>query len=48
MVNAAPDGYTVLLVNPANFINTTLYANLNFNFLRDIAPVASFNCGCRM
>jgi len=30
-------------VNPANFINTTLYANLNFDFLRDIVPVASFN-----
>jgi tripartite-type tricarboxylate transporter receptor subunit TctC len=42
VVNAAPDGYTVLLVNPANFINTTLYANLAFNFPRDIAPVASF------
>jgi len=33
----------VLLVNPANFINASLYANLNFNFIRDIAPVASFN-----
>ena len=43
VVNAAPDGYTVLLVNPANFINASLYANLNFNFIRDIAPVASFN-----
>jgi tripartite-type tricarboxylate transporter receptor subunit TctC len=43
VVNAAPDGYTVLLVNPANFINTTLYTNLRFNFLRDIAPVAAFN-----
>ena len=42
VVNAAPDGYTVLLVIPANFINTKLYANLSFNFLRDIAPVASF------
>ena len=42
-VNAEPDGYTVLLVNPANYINTTLYANLKFNFVRDIAPVASFN-----
>jgi tripartite-type tricarboxylate transporter receptor subunit TctC len=42
-VNAEPDGYTVLLVNPANFINTSLYANLKFNFVRDIAPVASFN-----
>lgn len=43
VVNAAPDGYTLLLVNPANYINTTLYANLKFNFPRDIAPVASFN-----
>src|SRR6202040_1850659 len=42
VVNAEPDGYTVLLVNPANFINATLYANLRFNFVRDIAPVASF------
>src|ERR1700742_2597561 len=41
-VNAEPDGYTVLLVNPANFINTSLYANLKFNFPRDVAPVASF------
>src|ERR1700743_3056502 len=43
VVNADPDGYTVLLVNPANFINTSLYANLKFNFTRDIAGVASFN-----
>ncbi|MEO5845199.1 MAG: tripartite tricarboxylate transporter substrate binding protein [Caldimonas sp.] len=40
VVNAAPDGYTMLLVNPANGINATLYKNLNFNFIRDIAPVA--------
>jgi len=43
VVNAQPDGYTVLLVNPANYINTTLYANLKFNFVRDIVPIASFN-----
>ena len=43
VVNAEPDGYTVLLVNPANFINASLYANLRFNFIRDIAAVASFN-----
>ena len=43
VVKAEPDGYTVLLVNPANFINASLYTNLNFNFVRDIAPVASFN-----
>jgi tripartite-type tricarboxylate transporter receptor subunit TctC len=42
-VNAEADGYTVLLVNPANYINTSLYANLKFNFVRDIAAVASFN-----
>src|SRR3984893_16968921 len=37
---ADPDGYTVLLVNPANAINATLYKNLTFNFIRDMAPVA--------
>ena len=40
VVHAAPDGYTLLLVNPANFINATLYENLNFNFIRDVTPVA--------
>jgi tripartite-type tricarboxylate transporter receptor subunit TctC len=40
VVNAAPDGYTLLLVNPANAINATLYERLPFNFVRDIAPVA--------
>jgi tripartite-type tricarboxylate transporter receptor subunit TctC len=40
VVNADPDGYTVLLVNPANGINASLYAKLSFNFIRDIAPVA--------
>ena len=39
---ADPDGYTLLLVNPANAINTTLYKNLPFNFLHDLAPVAGF------
>jgi tripartite-type tricarboxylate transporter receptor subunit TctC len=43
VVKADPDGYTVLLINPANFINASLYVNLNFNFIRDIAPVAAFN-----
>ena len=43
VVNAEPDGYTLLLVNPANYINASLYANLKFNVVRDIAPVASFN-----
>src|SRR3954464_8919723 len=42
VVNAEPDGYTVLLVNPANYINASLYLNLKFSFIRDIAPVASF------
>jgi tripartite-type tricarboxylate transporter receptor subunit TctC len=42
-INAEPDGYTVLLVNPANYINATLYTNLKFNLVRDIAPVAAFN-----
>ena len=39
--SAPPDGYTLLLVSPANAINATLYDKLNFNFIRDIAPVAS-------
>jgi tripartite-type tricarboxylate transporter receptor subunit TctC len=43
VVNAEPDGYTVLLINPANYINSSLYTNLKFNFVRDIAAVASFN-----
>jgi len=41
VVKAAPDGYTLLLVNSANAINATLYGKLNFNFIRDIAPIAS-------
>ena len=40
VVRSAPDGYTMLLVNAANGINATLYKNLPFNFIRDIAPVA--------
>ncbi|MCC6780551.1 MAG: tripartite tricarboxylate transporter substrate binding protein [Hyphomicrobiales bacterium] len=42
VVNAPADGYTVLLINPANAINATLYPKLSFNFIRDIAPVAGF------
>ena len=42
-INAEPDGYTVLLINPANYINATLYTNLKFNLVRDIEPIASFN-----
>ena len=41
-VKSPPDGYTVFLVNPANTINATLYKNLSFNFIRDMAPVAGF------
>jgi tripartite-type tricarboxylate transporter receptor subunit TctC len=40
VVNAAADGHTLLLVAPANTINATLYDHLEFNFIRDIAPVA--------
>ena len=40
VVHAPPDGYTLLLVAPANAINVTLYEKLNYNFLHDIAPVA--------
>jgi tripartite-type tricarboxylate transporter receptor subunit TctC len=41
VVNAAPDGYTLLVFASAAAINATLYTNLNFNFIRDIVPVAS-------
>ena len=40
VVNAPPDGYTLLLVGPSSAINATLYEKLSFNFLRDIAPVS--------
>ncbi len=40
VINSPPDGYTLLLVNPANGINATLYKKLNFNFIRDTTPVA--------
>jgi tripartite-type tricarboxylate transporter receptor subunit TctC len=40
--HAAPDGYTVFLVNPANAINASLYKNLPFDFIRDMTPVAGF------
>ena len=39
VIHAAPDGYTLLFVNPANGINASLYKKLSFNFVRDIAPV---------
>jgi len=45
VVRALPDGYSLLLVTQSNAINATLYENLNFNFIRDIAPVASISRG---
>jgi tripartite-type tricarboxylate transporter receptor subunit TctC len=41
VVNAPPDGYTLLLVSSAHAIGATLYDNLSFNFIRDIVPVAT-------
>jgi tripartite-type tricarboxylate transporter receptor subunit TctC len=41
VVRAPADGYTILLVGPANAISGSLYPDLPFNFLRDIAPVAA-------
>ena len=41
VVRAPADGYTLLLVTNPNVINATLYDKLNYNFIRDIAPVAS-------
>jgi tripartite-type tricarboxylate transporter receptor subunit TctC len=40
VVEAPPDGYTLLMVPPAVAANEALYENLNFNFMRDIAPAA--------
>ena len=40
VVKARPDGYTILMASTTNTINATLYDKLNFNFIRDIAPVA--------
>jgi tripartite-type tricarboxylate transporter receptor subunit TctC len=40
VVTAAPDGYTLLSVGTPNAVNATLYDNLSFNFMRDIAPIA--------
>jgi tripartite-type tricarboxylate transporter receptor subunit TctC len=45
VVHALPDGYTLLLAGAPNAVNTTLYDNLSFNFLRDIAPVACIGRG---
>src|SRR5205823_3313181 len=41
VVRAPADGYTLLAISSVNVINTTLYEKVNFNFIRDIAPVAS-------
>jgi tripartite-type tricarboxylate transporter receptor subunit TctC len=41
VVRAAPDGYSLLCATAANAVNATLYENLKFDFVRDIAPVAS-------
>jgi tripartite-type tricarboxylate transporter receptor subunit TctC len=43
VVRAPPDGYTILLVGTSNTINTSVYDNLSFNFIRDIAPIASIS-----
>src|SRR5215470_11345987 len=43
VVRAAPDGYTLLLTASPNAINASLYDKLNFNFIRDIAPVAAIS-----
>jgi len=43
VVRSPPDGHTLLLIYSANAINATLYDNLNFDFLRDIAPVAGIS-----
>ncbi len=42
VVHSAPDGYTVILTNPANAINQTLYQKISFNFIRDTESVAGF------
>src|SRR5262245_34704806 len=42
-MKARPDGYTLLLASTVNAVNATLYDKLNFNFIRDIAPVATIS-----
>src|SRR5262245_60292180 len=43
VVKASPDGYTLLMVSPPNVINATLYEKLNYDFIRDIALIASIS-----
>jgi tripartite-type tricarboxylate transporter receptor subunit TctC len=45
VVNAPPDGYTILMISTAAYTNGALYPHLNFDFIRDIAPVASATRG---
>jgi tripartite-type tricarboxylate transporter receptor subunit TctC len=45
VVRATPDGYTLLLVTTSNMINATLYERLSYNFIRDIAPIATIGRG---
>jgi tripartite-type tricarboxylate transporter receptor subunit TctC len=45
VIRSAPDGFTLFLATPANAINATLYPSLNFNFMRDTAPVAGICLG---
>jgi hypothetical protein len=43
VVHASPDGYTLLLSTIPNAVNATLYETLNYNFIRDIVPVATLS-----
>jgi tripartite-type tricarboxylate transporter receptor subunit TctC len=43
VVNSPADGYTLLLVGPTHTVNATLYERLNYNFIRDVAPIASIS-----
>ena len=43
VVNASADGYTLLMATTANAVNATLYPNLNFNFIHDVAPIATIH-----
>ena len=46
VVRSPPDGYTLLLLNSSNTINATLYDRLNFDFIRDIAPISGLATFC--